>query len=159
MKIIVYVTLTIAFFSCHTTKKMRTTDAVTTAVTNKLIVISMKKTMCYGRCPVYEVEIYNDRTAKYIGEKYVDNIGEFTATVPEERYNVLLEQFKSANFFAFEKEYRAAVSDLPTTYLFFSYEGKSRKIMDYYGAPESLKTLEKSVADLVNDLEWEKSEE
>ncbi len=85
-------------------------------------------------------------------------MGEFTAIVPEERYNALLEQFKNANFFAFEKAYRAAVSDLPTTYLFFSHEGKSKKIMDYYGAPESLKTLENLVADLVNELEWVKSE-
>ena len=159
MKIFIYVTLTIAFISCHTTKKMSTTDTAALAVTDKAIVISMKKTMCYGQCPVYEVEIYNDLMAKYKGEKNVDNVGEFIATVPEERYNTLLEQFKNARFFEFKKEYRAPVSDLPTTYLFFSYEGKSKKVMDYYGAPESLKALENLVAELVNELEWKKLKE
>ena len=159
MKSIIYVTLAIAFISCNTTKKMGITDAAAPTVADKTIVISMKKTMCYGQCPVYEIEIYNDHTAKYIGEKNVDNVGEFIATLPEERYNTILQQFKNASFFEFEKEYRAAVSDLPTTYLFFSYEGKSKKVMDYYGAPKSLKALEKMVVELVNELKWEKYKE
>ncbi len=150
--------MVVLLISCQSNKQMKSADSRPSS-SEKTLVISMKKTMCYGKCPIYEMEIYNDYTVKFIGEKNVDMIGEHIATVSETTFNSLVKKFRDVNFFSFESEYKAAVSDLPATYIFFADGTESKKIMDYYGAPDSLKALENAVADLIPELEWSKSNE
>ena len=158
MKILLKVTVIALLISCQTNKQMKSADSGSSSQ-DKSLVISMKKTMCYGKCPVYEIEIYDDLTVLFSGEKNVDLIGVYTASIDDSIYDSLVKKFNDANFFTFQKEYKKAVSDLPTTYLFFSDGAKSMKVKDYYGAPDSLKALEKSVADLIPELEWSRSNE
>lgn len=120
------------------------------------LVISLRKTACFGSCPVYKLEIYDKGTVIYEGEKDVELKGKYRSEVSQKELENLIGEFEEKNFFQFEDEYTEHVTDLPTTYIYFQHNGKSKKIKDYYGAPEELKKLEKLVADLVDNLNWEK---
>ena len=144
--------LLLFLMSCQTSKKGL--DAST--VKNNGLVISMKKTICYGTCPAYEIKIYDNLKVSLKGEKYLDLIGSFEAKISKSRLSELSQMFSEANFFEFENKYYKAFSDLPTTYILFSQDGQSKEIMDYYGAPEVLKKLEEEVAMLLDELDWKK---
>ena len=119
-------------------------------------VITMEKTECYGTCPVYLLEIYENGTVTLDARRFMDMEGMHFAKLSKEDLNQLIARFVEADFFAFEDSYDSEVSDLPTTYIRFRWEGKSKKIKDYVGAPDSLKQLESLIHALVGELEWRK---
>lgn len=119
-------------------------------------VVYMERTQCYGDCPVYKVYVLEDGNAYYFGKQNVEKKGVYKASVSPEEMEDLISLFKEYEFFEFEKRYVDMISDLPTTYIYFSNDGESKKITDYHGAPEKLKKLEKEVDVFVQSLPWEK---
>jgi len=141
--------------ACQTSKKSLNADSSPEAS----IIISMKKTACYGTCPVYTIQIYSDLRVRLKGEQYIDHIGDFNSVIEKGRFESLIRQFKDSDFFSFEEKYWEAYSDLPTTYVYFSDGGHEKEVMDYYGAPQSLRDLEAEIARLLEELEWRKNVE
>ncbi|ELR69914.1 hypothetical protein C900_04437 [Fulvivirga imtechensis AK7] len=118
--------------------------------------ISMEKTRCMGACPVYKIEIYKNGKVVLDAEENLTLKGKYEAQLSDDDVSGFIVAFEERDFFGFEDSYKSNVTDLPTTYISFNYEGRSKRIMDYYNAPEELKELEKKVADLIDDLEWRK---
>lgn len=116
--------------------------------------IAMQRTACYGTCPVYSVEIYDDLSVIYVGEKFVPLEGEHIFKIPRKKYNALVSAFTESGFFGFANDYTKGISDLSTTYVEFRNNGKAKKIRDYYGAPAELKDLEKLVEQYVEENIW-----
>lgn len=118
-------------------------------------VLSIRKTECYGSCPTYNLDIFADGYAEIevINNLDLEN-GKYAAKLKTEDFNELLGKFRSSSFFDFEDQYMGNVTDLPTTYIYFSDGGNSKEIQDYYGAPDELKELEKSLENLVLELKW-----
>ena len=79
-------------FSCKTSQK--SVDAVPSEASD--IVISIRKTPCYGTCPAYEMQIYSDLSVKLKGERFLDLIGEFESTLSPERMAQLKQAFDEA---------------------------------------------------------------
>ncbi|MBL3654947.1 DUF6438 domain-containing protein [Fulvivirga sediminis] len=137
--------LLIAIISCKSAQKTESQEDP---------VIKMEKTPCFGTCPVYTIEIFADNTAKLHAVQHLPLEGNYIAEMSDSQLNSLVSAFEGGEFFAYEKEYTANISDMPTTYLTFNHNGRVKKVKDYHGAPESLKILEKQVAELVDILEW-----
>ena len=123
------------------------------------LLISMKKTACYGSCPVYEIQIFSDLTVILNGERYLDKVGNFFSTLPEKRLEELRSRFIEADFFSFQDKYTERITDLPTTYVYFNDSGNEKKVMDYSGAPDALKNIENDIASLLDELKWSKVEQ
>jgi len=116
--------------------------------------IEMSKTGCYGRCPIYDIKIDGKGNVFFSGKRFVNKEGERKKQLSAEATNNLFKAFIDSNFWNFEDEYTENVSDLPTTYLSLSNGGKSKKVTDYYGAPDALKRLEKLVENVANSDGW-----
>ncbi len=120
--------------------------------------IEIKKDPCFGYCPVYSFSIDGTGYAKFNGKRNVEKIGEWTRTLPPEETSLLFQSFETSKFWDFEEEYTGSVTDMPTTWITFSHQGKTKTIKDYYGAPEALKNLEKMVEDIAETGDsWEQS--
>jgi len=117
--------------------------------------IELSKTPCFGECPVYSVSINGKGVLTYNGQNFVKVSGEHTVNLPPEATNELFKSFFDVNFWAFEDEYTDNISDLSTTWVSLTHEGRTKKIKDYYGAPEALKELEQKVDALVKTHVWE----
>lgn len=115
----------------------------------------MSKTPCFGTCPEYSFVIDGKGNATYEGKKYVKLEGIHELNFHPETVNELFKAFEEADFWAFEDEYTDNIADLPTTYITFTHDGKSKKIKDYYNAPEQLKDLEKKVEALIESTLWQ----
>ena len=144
MKRLIYITVLIVLYSCAATKNYTQDD----------IVLSMKKSSCYGPCPVYELKIYKNGVVKLTAEEHLDLKGEFYTKLHGSKIKALVSKFKEAGFFEMESEYTSITKDLPTTWIYFSNEGRQKKIKDYDGAPEILRDLEKELSSLIESEDW-----
>ena len=113
------------------------------------IMIEMKKTPCFGHCPVYTITIGNNGKGLFEGSENVENIGTYRFRLSGVEIEELIISFEKARFFELEDKYYKLMSDLPTTWLTYRANGKQKEIMDYYGAPEELKALENEIETLV----------
>lgn len=113
------------------------------------LLIEMEKTACYGSCPVYTLEISKQGRGIFEGVENIDFTGKYRFSLSTRELDELAEAFREINFFGLEDRYHKLVTDLPTTYITYHEEGKTKKIMDYYGAPQELKDLEKQIESMV----------
>lgn len=113
-----------------------------------------EKTACMGACPVYKFLLYKNGNASYIGKSNVSNIGSFERKLTEQEFSEFKNLLKAAELFNYEDSYRGHATDLPTTKISYTNEDVSKNIIDYYGAPESLKETEKQIEKLINAIEW-----
>ena len=114
------------------------------------VMFSIETTQCMGNCPVYRAEIYKNGFIVYEGKMYVEKIGMYTGKLSSRKINELENLFMESEFFSLKDEYIEPWTDLPTTYIYYSDGTKHKRIKDYYGAPEELKTLEKKVKQIID---------
>ena len=119
-------------------------------------IITMERTTCFGTCPAYVFKAYPDGSVKYTGKDFVELKREYTASISKEVLANLKNLFDEADYFNFANVYSANITDLPTTFLYYDDGNQNAKVTDYYGAPESLKKLEKNIEAIVNSINWQK---
>ncbi len=118
-------------------------------ITDEDVLIELKRTACYGSCPVYTIKIDKNGKGLFEGVENVEKIGRFRFSLSQDELMEIEIAFQEVDFFQLKKIYDAQVSDLPTTYISYNKDGNRKKIMDYYGAPEKLRTLENNIETLV----------
>lgn len=128
----------------------------TRPITEADLMAEMKKTPCYGQCPVYTIKISKNGKGVFEGTKNVEKIGTYSFRLSGKEMDELVASFEKIRFFELDDRYHKLVSDLPTTWLTYQTGGKQKKIMDYYGAPKELKDLEKQIETLVLSQEMKK---
>jgi hypothetical protein len=126
-------------------------------------VITLRRTACYGTCPVYSLEIFEDGFIRYIGTEFVQFAGERRAVIPQEAVENLVASFLKADYFALDdnyETYRAPdgafwhVTDLSTTYTSLRVGTRKKLVRDYAFAPKRLKDLEAEVDKVANTQRW-----
>lgn len=70
------------------------TEPPPTATADTLV--SLRRTACYGRCPVYAVSVDGAGTVRYVGERHVRVAGARTATVDRAAVAALVAAFAAA---------------------------------------------------------------
>jgi len=136
---ILWVLVLLCFSSCSAPR----------TITDEDLLIELQRTPCYGTCQVYTIKIDKNGKGLFEGVENVEKIGMFSFSISQDALMEIENAFHQVNFFQLKKIYDAEVSDLPTTYITYNKDGKRKKIMDYYGAPEELRSLENSIETLV----------
>lgn len=123
--------------------------------TKENLIISIERTGCPDACPVYKLDVYSNGILVLNGKENIDKIGTYISQITKSEATNLVSIFNEYDFFDFKEKYYSNVNDLSTTYIYFSDQGKEKKIMDYDGAPEELKYLESRVTQLLS-LSWKR---
>lgn len=120
--------------------------------------ISLRRTMCFGACPSYSVEITGDGTVSWHGERNVAFVGDTTATVPHRDVTALYRAFRRADFFWLYDSYHAPITDLPTYTVTISYDGNTKSVADYAGTaagmPHVVSDLEQMIDKTAGTARW-----
>ncbi len=155
MKQNLYFFITVFFlFSCGTQKKV--TQNTSIEEDTKLL-ISYHQVSGYSKTvPEYTIELYSNRQMYLTAKKNLDKQGKYMRTLPSDEFDEVIKTFVDADFFKFKDEYTSDMTDLPTRYLYFSYNGQEKKVKDYYEAPEKLKELEFLMRSFLDRVGWEK---
>ena len=151
MKLSVLLVCVYMLSGCKSHKKVVEKNTENVVQTIPQQIFDLELTPCYGTCPAYKVVVFDNDSLVYEGLKYVTKQGKITKKLPQGTVNQLAEKFRQADFFKFQNQYTSNMSDFPTTYISFTDKGVTKKIMDYYKAPDRLKQLEMLISDLVKN--------
>jgi hypothetical protein len=133
-----------------------------TAVPDDLIV-RLERTACFGECPVYTVTIDGRGNVRYEGTRFVRVEGRQSDRIPVSRVAAILAAAEQIGFFELRDQYRVVenrdgsstiVTDLPSTFVTISRDGRTKRIEDYFGAPEGLKQLERQIDETARTKRW-----
>lgn len=128
------------------------------SVRGKPVVISLRRTACFGRCPIYRVEIRGDGLVTYDGERFVAVLGRRTRRVSPAAVRRLVSQFQAANFYSLRDEYRASVTDMPSQIVSLRIGSRSKVVVDYAGEragmPHAVSELEDAIDRVAGTAAW-----
>ena len=122
----------------------------------RIILVSMERTPCFGTCPWYKVQIFNDGNVLYHGKKFVERTGWFESRLSKEKLEQLNSSIIQLNAETLQNEYvNPHVADLPSTITTIIADGKEKTIKNGYdNPPASLVNFEKLIDHLIMDLTW-----
>jgi hypothetical protein len=127
------------------------------------VVITLERTACFGRCPVYSLTIFGNGRVEYYGEEYVEITGTQTAQITQDEVRELVDVFYRIKYFNLHDEYRfefsihgvwISVTDQPTEITSITINGFRKQVLDYYAAPEKLKDLEDKIDEIAGTERW-----
>jgi hypothetical protein len=94
--------------------------------------IEYETTMCFGTCPVFNLTIYSDHSAKYEALKFNKPNGKFDGTIDGKTYSELVALLNYINFPNLKENYSVGWTDDQTCTLKITYDnGKTKTITDY----------------------------
>jgi len=121
---------------------------------------SIKRGYCFGTCPVYNMNIYNDGTVVLEGIKFLEPIGKHTITISKEKMMRFIHVAKDINYVNLEDNYDDKnVTDLPTAITSIVLDGIRKQVRCRYRCPADLKAFEKLFDQLLETEDWGVSKE
>ena len=80
--------------------------------------------------------------------------GTQTTQLSQDKIKQLVDEFYRIDYFSLKDEYTAGITDLPTTITSITIDGKTKKVVNYYGAPKKLDELENKIDEITNSKNW-----
>jgi hypothetical protein len=143
---LLYVFLGLVVFGSSSCKKKE--NAQSTAL------IELRKTVCYGTCPIYQMTINGSGEMTFNGERFTDKIGNFTKTLNEEETKSIFTTLESFQWLQFKDRYPAQVSDLPSTIIHFRYKDIDKTIVIIGEHPAILDVIDDKLSNMANSDGW-----
>lgn len=99
--------------------------------------IKIKRTGCFGTCPIYEMTVYADGTANYTGKRFVEVTGKKTHEFNPERIKKLLRHAERIDFKSLQAVYdNPSISDMES--IFIEHNGTTVKVRFQEDVPKAL---------------------
>jgi len=126
------------------------------------LMITLERTACFGTCPIYKLTIKGDGTVIYEGERFVNVTGTQTTKISSDKIRELVDEFYKSGYFSLKESYTKKcdirgcmhVTDLPTTITSITIDEKTKRVENYFGAPEKLDELQNKIDDITNSKMW-----
>jgi hypothetical protein len=112
--------------------------------------ITLERSLCFGWCPSYRIDIYGNGRVVYTGDAYVDVIGTHSYRVPSDDVAKLVESLRVKDIWSLRTGYRSPMSDLPTYTLTVDMGGKEHRLEDYGGQSAGMSS---SVSDFEHEID------
>ena len=126
--------------------------------------ISLERTACFGRCPVYRITVTPAGAVTYEGRANVRYIGNATAKISQDSVVALLREMEQAGYFTFSERYamseptcRRYTTDSPTVISSATFRGRTKRIEHDYGCggvPGALTVLEQRMDEVLGSDRW-----
>jgi hypothetical protein len=119
-------------------------------------VITLKRSACHGRCPVYDVAIDAQGNVRFNGVAHVAQYGEKKRRVPPAAVLALLRRFGQVGYLSIDEAKMRATcphthTDAPSVKTSLTVGGKSNEVSNYKGCPQ--RTLRKALAALEREID------
>ena len=152
----------VSMFSCKSTKEA-VTEEVKTKITEAGIVedkgallISYSRGTCYGRCPVYTIDVFEKSVMEFNGHSFTDKEGLWQKTMTAAQMAKVTAALETADFATLDTEYKSMIPDLPRAT--FEYHGgeESKTVTGKETLPEQIKPLQELLESFTELSGWTK---
>jgi len=157
MRLILCGIIILILLSCKTNKDLNTTSTkeVTKLEMDKNdLTFSLYKGGCYGSCPVYHLNIYNNRYVELIGKQNLDKIGTHARHLDKATYKELISAFNEAKFMSLEDNYPSDIPDLPLITISYNSGNHQKTITGKMERPEEIHKLQFRLEQIVQMPGW-----
>lgn len=121
--------------------------------------IYLKRDPCFGTCPIYDVTLYRGGRARYHGDRFVPNVGDFRGEVLLQDYGRLSYLLDRLDFMSLADSFSIPATDLPgATMTVHRRGGGVKSVHDYgYVGPVELWALMQVFDGITGRIQWEKT--
>jgi Domain of unknown function (DUF6438) len=126
------------------------------------VIVSLKRSPCFGKCPAFEMQLFADGKAVYNGGSNVELVGRYETEVSPEFTKMILAQAQSIKFMGLKNRYPEGdmqISDVPTSYSYIRIGNEGKLVVNNHDAPVQLIEFERFVEAQFNNLKWQKVKE
>lgn len=120
--------------------------------------ITLERSLCYGTCPSYSVQISGDGNVVFHGQDCVSHPGEHKARIAGADVARLVQKFQDADYFSLRSDYTAQITDNPRYRTGIVFDGKSKSVGDYAGGlagmPRAVSALEDAIDNAAGTQRW-----
>lgn len=121
---------------------------------NDSLFVTIERTVCFGKCPVYKAYIYTSGYVVYDGKQNVDKIGIFSTLLSNDEMALIEQRVKDVNYFDLNDKYDGPVTDLPSVKTSVAMNGYRKSITARYNVPVELKEFQKFIDQLFVEKNW-----
>lgn len=121
---------------------------------NKITYLKMDRTACFGRCPVYTIELMSNGSIYYEGKKNTEFIGKREAKISVAQMQKFMKTISGYKLLSLQNVYKPIAADLPRLNFTFTVNGKAKSIKNGESGPKYLETIGKKIDSLVSTLKW-----
>lgn len=122
------------------------------------LIIRLKRTVCYGKCPAYMLTVKADGKVNFFGQDFTETKGQAESEISTDKIKRLIEAFEQAKFFELKDDYISenCATDNPTVRTTLFINDKIKKIEHDLGckAPQELTDLEDKIDEIVGTKKW-----
>jgi len=115
---------------------------------------AISKSPCFGKCPVYEMTIYDDGVIAYRGKNFVDKEGLHVKKLNSGEIKALKAYINDVNLWQYDDDYPSNVTDLAMIRISHFKDGKTKTVRGNIKRPKEIKELEKYLDNLANSNGW-----
>ncbi len=125
------------------------------AETKDSLAFYFEKTPCFGKCPVFKVNVYESGFATFEGINFTERLGLYSVRLTQADLEGIYNDALAANYFEQDSVYdNPYISDLPTTYSQINYNGKSHAIMARTNLPKALADFHNDLSVTLQEKDW-----
>jgi ankyrin repeat protein len=121
------------------------------------VTITLRRTECFGFCPVYTVTIGTDGVV-FDGQRYVVAPGKQFEAIDPNEVRKLAEKYVAADFFSMDNSYAGNMIDVPSCTISVEIDGEKKEVRDTLGSrsgmPEIILDLEDEVDAFARTDRW-----
>jgi hypothetical protein len=150
---------------CNSKKEVAAAEA--TAVPDTVVVVmepplpkdslavSLERTPCFGRCPVFKIKVYASGFATYEGLNFAEKMGLYSYRFSQTDLDRIYKMAKAIDYFELESEYNdPRVTDLPSTISEIKLNDQAHRVNARMGTPQELKDFHENLGIMLNERDW-----
>ena len=127
------------------------------AIAARPVSITMERTACFGRCPVYRLDISDSGKVVYEGRGFVKERGRHEGTIPVADVQALAKEIEAAGFFSLRDSYPPDATDNASVITSVTIDRKTKRIEHNLGsrtAPAALEALYRRIDEVAGSKQW-----
>lgn len=114
--------------------------------------VKIERTACFGRCPVYSIEVFANGKVVYNGVRNVNQIGQQTKKLSKQQTTQFFKKIEQHKLSVLANQYTEKASDLPRLHETFIIRKKTKRIQNAQAGPSYLTAIAVEVDLLWNSL-------
>ncbi|MCC6186927.1 MAG: hypothetical protein IT256_07230 [Chitinophagaceae bacterium] len=121
--------------------------------------VLMGRSACFGKCPTYSIEVFENGLIRYTGKDFVAKIGNYEKMIPAVNAIGFLKEFNTLQPDTLHYMYETKIADLPGIYYFITYPDSVKRVINADAGPRILRdwALKFDSLSKVDDI-WVKKE-
>ena len=118
--------------------------------------MTLKKGVCFGKCPVYKLEILKGGVVKLDAKNNMNGmLGKYQKKLTKKAYNELLQAFSESNFGQYPTSYKSNIPDLPMVVIGYMTEDTVQLVRGKEERPSSLMQLQYRLEKIAKSKGWD----